>query len=322
MRAAACVMTPVTTWRNRRFQTRRTRAPRVLRLHDARQCRGRACAARAGAEASRSTATSSWSREPIPRGHKLALQPLERRRRRAQVRLADRPDARGRSPPAAMSTSTISRPLLSGVEGYGYEPLRRRAAAGGPGDPLPRLSARRRPGRHAQRDLDPADGRLRRAHRRADRRASPMPAMPGRSTASTPSRHPHGCSQLGDDLAGTRSLLAALACHPNAGGVLIVGLGCESNQLDALLAGDPGAAARPGADAEGAGGGGRDRGRPGRGRRAGGARGAGAARAGAARRAGDRPQMRRLGRLFGPHRQPAGRADLRPRGRRGRHRRS
>ncbi len=48
--------------------------------------------------------------------------------------------------------------------------------------------------------------------------------------------HPHGCSQLGDDLAGTRELLAALACHPNAGGVLIVGLGCESNQLDALLA--------------------------------------------------------------------------------------
>lgn len=48
--------------------------------------------------------------------------------------------------------------------------------------------------------------------------------------------HPFGCSQLGDDLAGTRSILAALACHPNAGGVLIVGLGCESNQIAALLA--------------------------------------------------------------------------------------
>jgi altronate hydrolase len=47
--------------------------------------------------------------------------------------------------------------------------------------------------------------------------------------------HPFGCSQLGDDLAGTRSLLAALACNPNAGGVLLVGLGCESNQLDALI---------------------------------------------------------------------------------------
>ncbi|WP_010184092.1 UxaA family hydrolase [Sphingomonas sp. PAMC 26605] len=47
--------------------------------------------------------------------------------------------------------------------------------------------------------------------------------------------HPFGCSQLGDDLDGTRSILAALACHPNAGGVLIVGLGCESNQIAALL---------------------------------------------------------------------------------------
>lgn len=49
--------------------------------------------------------------------------------------------------------------------------------------------------------------------------------------------HPFGCSQLGDDLDGTRSMLAALASHPNAGGVLVLGLGCESNQLDQLLHG-------------------------------------------------------------------------------------
>lgn len=49
--------------------------------------------------------------------------------------------------------------------------------------------------------------------------------------------HPFGCSQLGDDLDGTRGLLASLASHPNAGGVLILGLGCESNQLAALLPG-------------------------------------------------------------------------------------
>jgi altronate hydrolase len=47
--------------------------------------------------------------------------------------------------------------------------------------------------------------------------------------------HPLGCSQLGDDLAGTRNLLAALACHPNAGGVLLIGLGCESNQMRQLV---------------------------------------------------------------------------------------
>ena len=48
--------------------------------------------------------------------------------------------------------------------------------------------------------------------------------------------HPHGCSQLGDDLSGTRALLAALCDNPNAGGVLLIGLGCESNQLEELIA--------------------------------------------------------------------------------------
>ena len=51
--------------------------------------------------------------------------------------------------------------------------------------------------------------------------------------------HPHGCSQLGDDLSGTRALLAALCDNPNAGGVVLVGLGCESNQLDDLVASVP-----------------------------------------------------------------------------------
>lgn len=47
--------------------------------------------------------------------------------------------------------------------------------------------------------------------------------------------HPHGCSQLGDDLQGTRAVLAGLATNPNAAGVLLLGLGCESNQLADLL---------------------------------------------------------------------------------------
>lgn len=41
--------------------------------------------------------------------------------------------------------------------------------------------------------------------------------------------HPYGCSQLGDDLDTTRAILQNLAAHPNAGGVLILGLGCENN---------------------------------------------------------------------------------------------
>ena len=48
--------------------------------------------------------------------------------------------------------------------------------------------------------------------------------------------HPYGCSQLGDDLKHTQKVLAGLMRHPNAGGVLVLGLGCENNQMDALLA--------------------------------------------------------------------------------------
>ncbi|MCP5531028.1 MAG: altronate dehydratase [Opitutaceae bacterium] len=43
--------------------------------------------------------------------------------------------------------------------------------------------------------------------------------------------HPYGCSQLGDDLKHTQQILAGLARHPNAAGVLVLGLGCENNQL-------------------------------------------------------------------------------------------
>ena len=40
--------------------------------------------------------------------------------------------------------------------------------------------------------------------------------------------HPYGCSQMGGDHAQTRKLLAALVRHPNAGGVLVLSLGCEN----------------------------------------------------------------------------------------------
>ena len=48
--------------------------------------------------------------------------------------------------------------------------------------------------------------------------------------------HPFGCSQMGDDHAQTRKLLAALARHPNAGGVLVLGLGCENLTQDQFKA--------------------------------------------------------------------------------------
>ena len=44
--------------------------------------------------------------------------------------------------------------------------------------------------------------------------------------------HPFGCSQLGDDQNITQLVLKGLVNHPNAGGVLVLGLGCENNNID------------------------------------------------------------------------------------------
>ncbi|MBR2186479.1 MAG: altronate dehydratase [Lachnospiraceae bacterium] len=46
--------------------------------------------------------------------------------------------------------------------------------------------------------------------------------------------HPYGCSQMGDDQENTREALSALITHPNAGGVLVLGLGCENSNIRVL----------------------------------------------------------------------------------------
>lgn len=48
--------------------------------------------------------------------------------------------------------------------------------------------------------------------------------------------HPYGCSQMGDDQENTRTILANLATHPNVGGVLVLGLGCENSGADIIRA--------------------------------------------------------------------------------------
>ncbi len=49
--------------------------------------------------------------------------------------------------------------------------------------------------------------------------------------------HPYGCSQLGDDHERTKLILQKMVRHPNAGGVLVLGLGCENNQMSAFREG-------------------------------------------------------------------------------------
>jgi len=44
-------------------------------------------------------------------------------------------------------------------------------------------------------------------------------------------KHNYGCSQLGEDHQNTRDILKSVVKHPNAGGVLVLGLGCENNTI-------------------------------------------------------------------------------------------
>lgn len=44
--------------------------------------------------------------------------------------------------------------------------------------------------------------------------------------------HPFGCSQLGDDQSITQKILCGMVNHPNAAAVLVLGLGCENNNIE------------------------------------------------------------------------------------------
>lgn len=69
----------------------------------------------------------------------------------------------------------------------------------------------------------------------ADRFRAEIAGNEGSVDAVVAFPHNFGCSQLGDDHDNTRHILADMVRHPNAGGVLVVSLGCENNQLDAFM---------------------------------------------------------------------------------------
>ena len=56
--------------------------------------------------------------------------------------------------------------------------------------------------------------------------------LTGRTDGIFAYTHPYGCSQLGEDHETTQKILAGLVRHPNAAGVLVLGLGCENNNVD------------------------------------------------------------------------------------------
>lgn len=172
--------------------------------------------------------------QAVPRGHKLALRDLAAG---APVRKYGYPIGRTRAA-IAVGDWVHSHNLETALDGtvdYRYQPAPT-AVASAP-DPAPVFQGyRRADGRVGTRNeiwVLCTVGCVANIARRIAQRANTLFA--GQVDGVHAFTHPFGCSQLGDDLDRTGRILAGLARHPNAGGVLLVGLGCESLQMRKLL---------------------------------------------------------------------------------------
>ena len=124
------------------------------------------------------------------------------------------------------------RTLLSGELEYQYhprgKPLADRPAATFAGYP-------RRDGHAGVRNemwILPTVGCVNDVARALERRAQALVGGGVEGVCAFP--HPYGCSQMGEDQENTRRLLADPATHPNAGGLLLLGLGCENSGVDQI----------------------------------------------------------------------------------------
>ncbi|MDR2445323.1 MAG: altronate dehydratase family protein [Spirochaetaceae bacterium] len=169
--------------------------------------------------------------DPIPGGHKIALADLEPGDRIIKygfpIGAASARIGRG----AHVHTHNL-RTLLSETPEYRYRPAARRDETA-QGEALEITAFRRKDGRIGIRNeiwIVPTVGCVNRIAETlaqwADREYGGQ--LVDGVYAWT---HPYGCSQMGADHETTKTILADLAKHPNAGGVLILALGCENNTL-------------------------------------------------------------------------------------------
>ena len=195
----------------------------------------------------------------IPRGHKIVLKDLEAGENVIKygfpIGHVTRDAAAG-----TMVDHTSIKTNLEGLLEYKYEPLPEIAGQAGNDAPQAGNDGRHacNDGRHARPDRA---SRTFRGFRRADgqvgvrnqiwvipnvgcvngicqtiveRFKAEIAGKEGSVDAVVAFPHNYGCSQLGADHENTRTVLADMVHHPNAGGVLVVSLGCENNQLDAF----------------------------------------------------------------------------------------
>jgi len=176
------------------------------------------------------------ARQDVPAGHKLALAPIARDE---QVMKYGVPigNATEDIQPGDWIHSHNLKTALSGVLDYKYSPRTAHTPIRPHAHTPVFKGFRRANGKAATRNelwVLNTVGCVNHAAERIARQAAERYA--GKVDGIHAFAHPYGCSQLGDDLKNTQRVLAGLLRHPNAGGVLILGLGCENNQLNELMA--------------------------------------------------------------------------------------
>jgi altronate hydrolase len=166
----------------------------------------------------------------LPRAHKFALRPI---RRDEPILKFGQPIGRATDDiaPGAWVHVHNTRTNLEGVLEYSYAPAIEPLAAIADGRTF--LGYRRPNGEVGIRNeiwIIPTVGCVNEIAQTLARQLNAR-TLPGNISGVYALPHPFGCSQLGDDHAMTQRVLAALAQHPNAAGVLVIGLGCENNTM-------------------------------------------------------------------------------------------
>ena len=170
-------------------------------------------------------------RDNLPMGHKVALRDI--RKGEAVIKYGFPIGEAMEDIPAGAHIHTHNlRTLLRGEQEYEWHPIpvqvRKMKAAVFQGFPREKS----RPGIRNELWILPTVGCVNDVAKALAARAQRMAGGSVEGVYAFP--HPYGCSQLGNDQDNTRKVLANLATHPNAGGVLLLGLGCENSGIEQI----------------------------------------------------------------------------------------
>ena len=167
----------------------------------------------------------------IPMGHKVALRDIAKGE--AVIKYGfPIGQATEAIPRGAHIHSHNLRTLHSGAHAYAYHPTHPQVPARTPAQFRGYPRQKGRPGIRNELWILPTVGCVNDIAQALAREAQALTGGGVEGVYAFP--HPYGCSQLGDDQENTRKILADLATHPNVGGVLLLGLGCENSGIDQI----------------------------------------------------------------------------------------